>query len=85
MATSYTMDVRPLFRAKDVACMAQKGVMLGDADWMCDPATSDEFVDHGNARKVFSVLSEGQMPPDGAWTQARLDVYKQWMQDGFVK
>lgn len=85
MPTSYAADIHPLFRPKDISCVAQKGVMLGDADWMCDASGNDEFNDHANARRVFAVLSGGAMPPDGPWPEAKLDTYGLWMQDGFIK
>jgi hypothetical protein len=81
--TSYTSDIKPKFRPGDIRCMAPKGIELGDADWMCDPSPSDEFADHANARRVFAALSDGFMPPDGAWQKDWLDTYARWMTDGF--
>jgi len=66
VAVVYFDDIRPKFRPGDIRCMSGKGILLGDADWMCDSAAGNGFDDHGNARLVFSALSEGIMPPDGA-------------------
>jgi hypothetical protein len=63
--------------------MGSKGIMLSDANWMCDPAAGNGFDDHGNARLVYSALSGGAMPPDGAWSQDWLDTYQRWMNEGF--
>ncbi len=83
MPTSFAKDVLPLFRVGDIDCMSGFDVQLDAVDWMCDPAASPGFPDHGNARQVFSALSGGTMPPDGAWPSERLAIYQQWMDDGF--
>ena len=85
MAKTFTSDILRLFRAEDLACMTPRGVELGNPDWMCDPAPRNGFEDHGNARTVFSALSLGSMPPDGAWAQSQLDTYAEWMRSGFLK
>jgi hypothetical protein len=63
--------------------MVPKGVLLGSADWMCDPAGNENFPDHGNARRVYCALSGGFMPPGNKWSQAWLDAFRNWMADGF--
>jgi hypothetical protein len=83
MADGYANDILPKFRPGDVSCMKRKNIRLDDAQWMCDPAASHGFDDHGNARVVYSALSEGFMPPDGAWQQDWLDTYQKWMSEGF--
>lgn len=83
MSTSYAQDILPLFRTGDIHCMATKGVRLGDGKWMCDAAGSDGFDDHGNARRVFAALSGGFMPPDAKWQQSQVDIFSQWISDGF--
>jgi hypothetical protein len=60
-------------------------VKLDDADWMCDPDPGNGFDDHAHARSVFSVLSQGSMPPDGAWVASQLSTYEDWMRDGFQR
>jgi hypothetical protein len=83
MSASFSTDVLPLFRPGDITCMAPKGVRLSDAQWMCDPAASDDFGDHSNARRVYAALSAGFMPPGQKWSQDQLDTYSTWMTDGF--
>jgi hypothetical protein len=83
MATTCAKDIRPLFRAQDIACMSKAGVRLGDAAWMCEPAGNNGFADHGNARHVYAALERGVMPPDKKWLQQMLDTYKAWMTGGF--
>jgi|EndMetStandDraft_5_1072996.scaffolds.fasta_scaffold752202_2 hypothetical protein len=83
MPVTYEHDIRPKFRTRDINCMTPRGYPIGDAQWMCDPAAGNDFADHGNARLVFSVLSAGQMPPDGTWSQDWLDTYQAWMAGGF--
>ena len=83
MAVTFANDIRPKFRDQDISCMARRGVHLDDATWMCDPEANHGFDDHGNARRVHAALSAGRMPPDGAWSDAWLDVYADWMSGGF--
>jgi hypothetical protein len=83
MTTSFASDILPLFRPGDIDCMTPRGVQLGNPDWMCDPAPAFGFPDYGNARRVYSALSRGVMPPDGKWPQDQLDIFKQWITDGF--
>jgi hypothetical protein len=80
---SFARNILPLFRPGDITCMAAKGVFLGDAQWMCDPAGNHGFDDYGNARRVFAALSSGYMPPGPDWPQERLDIFSNWMTDGF--
>ena len=83
MPTCYANDILPMFRPGDIGCMTPKGIHLGDAQWMCDPAANDGFDDHANARRVFAALSSGFMPPGHKWPQDWLDIYSNWMTDGF--
>ncbi|WP_024520423.1 hypothetical protein [Bradyrhizobium sp. Tv2a-2] len=75
MAVSYDQDIRPLFRSGDIACMTPKGIRLGDAEWMRDPAADQGLDDYGHARRVFAALLAGFMPPGQKWPQAWLDLY----------
>jgi hypothetical protein len=83
MDVSFTADILPKFRPGDVSCMARGRVNLGDAAWMCDSAGGAGYADHANARRVFSALSEGKMPPDGRWSSDWLATYQRWMDSGF--
>ncbi|MCF3973985.1 hypothetical protein L1965_09940 [Paracoccus sp. EGI L200073] len=68
------------------------GVKLDDYTWMSDPAggtlgSCNNFADHMNARTVYAKLTgtcQPQMPLGGtAWDQSDLDLFDQWMTDGF--
>ena len=83
MSSSFATDVLPLFELGDIACMAPRGILIGSADWMCDPAAVGDYPDHGNARRVYSALERGVMPPGNRWPQAPLDTFWTWMTDGF--
>jgi len=87
MLVSFAADIRPLFNSRDVSCMARFQVALDDYGYMSAPAGNDQFPDHANARDVLAHLtgeSPPQMPMGGPfWTQAQLDLYRQWIADGF--
>lgn len=73
MALSFAADIRPLFRAGDVACMKNAGVLLDDPVWMCVAA---------NAQRVYHAVSGGAMPPDEPWPADRVALFKAWMDAG---
>lgn len=85
MPKSYATDILPLFRDRDLACMARREVMLEDPAFMCAPAGDAHFPDHANARQVFARLTDEMrpMPPDGRWPRSQIDAYADWMADGF--
>jgi hypothetical protein len=83
-APTYGADIEPLFRPFDVTCMTRRHIRLADATWMCDPAASFGFPDHGNARHVYQRLSDQSMPPDGPWSSDMLATYLSWMDSGFL-
>ena len=58
MATSFATDILPLFKPRDIGCMAPRGVLVASANWMCDPAAGNGYPDHGNARRVYSALND---------------------------
>lgn len=81
---SFSRDILPKFRAKDINCMRTQGVLLSDPTWMCDPTGDGAgYADHAHARMVFAALSGGQMPPDEAWPQNWIAAYTNWMNTGF--
>jgi len=88
MTVSYATSIRPLFRPKDLTCMARYGVKLDDYGYMSDPAGDDAYPDHAHARQVQCYLlpdaCEPRMPMGGPyWTSAQLALFQQWMDDGF--
>ncbi len=89
---SYASQIKPLFNPQDIGCMSGMGVKLDDYTWMSDPTggamgSCTDFPDHMNGRSVYAKLTgecQPKMPLGGApWDQASLDLYNQWMQDGF--
>jgi hypothetical protein len=80
MAVTYSKEIRPLFRPIDVDHMKPRGVLLDDVQWM---TAVDNAGNHANADNVFSRLADGSMPPDEAWSPEKLDLYGQWMNDGY--
>jgi succinate dehydrogenase/fumarate reductase cytochrome b subunit len=72
MATlSFAADIRPLFREKDVSAMKPAGIDL----------SSYEDVKK-RAADIYSLLSAGEMPCDGSWSNDRLRKFKEWMESG---
>ena len=77
---SFSTDIKPLFRAVDIAHMKSFGVELDNYDYMSNPA---------NANSVLATLSpqDGQppsMPPGGPyWTEAQLALFAQWQEGGY--
>jgi hypothetical protein len=87
MTTSFATDIAPLFTAHDLACMQRRHVDLDAFAYMADPAGDENFPDHGNARNVLARLdgsAEPRMPMGGPyWPAARIQLFQQWMTDGF--
>jgi len=79
MAVSFANDIKPHFRPIDVQHMQDYGVPLDDYSYMSDPTNN-----HENAQDVLNELTAKRMPPGGPfWTQDKLDIFKQWMTDGY--
>jgi hypothetical protein len=80
---SFATDILPLFRAIDIAHMQPAGVLLNQYSYMSNPANN-----HQNATTVQAYLTgakQPRMPPGGPfWTQQQLDLYAQWMSDGYL-
>jgi hypothetical protein len=67
---SFKTDIRPLFRDRDLSCMA----------FAFDLASYDEVTD--NADAILRRLRSGTMPMDGAWPQERIDLFARWVETG---
>ena len=79
MPTSFSKDVKPMFREVDIDHMKVHGVHLDDFQYMSDPAN-----DHANAQAVQDSLSDRTMPPGGPfWTAEQLGLYDKWRTDGY--
>lgn len=75
MSVSFAKDIKPLFRAIDVAHMGPMGVLLDDYKYMSDAS---------NAKAVLDTLKDQSMPPGGPfWSQEHLDLFSKWMADGY--
>ena len=76
---SFARDIKPLFRAVDIAHMKRHKINLDDYTFMSNP-------DHAN--KVLRTLSPHgddppSMPPSGPyWTEDQPALFAQWQKDG---
>jgi len=79
MAVSFTTDIKPLFRPIDIQHMQNLGVSLDDYSYMSDASNN-----HENAQDVLNELSAKKMPPGGPfWTDDTLNLFRQWIADGY--
>jgi hypothetical protein len=83
MPVSFARDIKPLFRPIDIKHMNPYGVHLDVYSYMSDPTA-----DHTHATTVFDYLTGDRTPrmPEGGpfWSQQQMDLYQQWMTDGFL-
>ena len=68
--TSFAKDIRPLFRAKDIAAMKMA----------FDLSNYDEVRSHADA--ILGRVSAGSMPCDGTWPQDQVDLFRRWVEEG---
>jgi hypothetical protein len=78
MAKSFATDILPMFKPGDIGCMAPRGILIGSADWMCDPTAGNGYPDHGNARSFGVVARRDAAQPQMA---AGLDRHLQRLDD----
>lgn len=72
MAVSFASNIRPLFRdSPDVDSMQGYGLDL----------SSYEEV-KAKAPEIYARLEDGSMPCDEPWPKERLELFKQWMDEG---
>ena len=77
--TSFATDILPLFTPPDIQNMA----------WFCDLTKYDDV--KANAPEIYDRLrgiGGAVMPPpppkgEGPWPQARIELFAQWMADGY--
>jgi hypothetical protein len=67
---SFARDIRPLFRDKDV----------DEMQFAFDLSSYDDV--KTNAEPIYERLSDGSMPCDGAWPAERLNLFRQWIDEG---
>ena len=65
-------DIKPLFREMDRSRM----------EWAFDLWDYDAVKE--NAQGILERLEEGDMPCDGAWPPDQIDMFKHWMDGGFI-
>jgi hypothetical protein len=87
MPISFAKAILPLFRQGDIACMSRFGVQLDDYAYMGDPGGDGTYPDYANARDVYAHLTGAtspRMPAGGPyWSDSQLELFDQWMTDGF--
>ena len=71
MALSFAHDIRPLFRTKDIECMRDFGFDLGKL--------SDVRM---RSADIYARLSGKSMPEDGPWSDDKIRLFKEWMEEG---
>jgi hypothetical protein len=69
-APSFENDIKPLFREKDRQRM----------EWAFDLWNHEDVKD--NADRILERLEQGDMPCDGAWSEDRIQVFRDWMAAG---
>jgi len=68
---NFARDIRPLFRDQDVEEM----------QFAFDLSEYDDV--KANAEAILERLSDGSMPCDGAWSDEQIELFRQWMQEGY--
>lgn len=67
---SYETHVKPLFRERDRDSM----------EFAFDLWSHDDVSRY--AASILARLEDGSMPCDDTWPQARIDLFRRWIQDG---
>jgi hypothetical protein len=66
----YAADIKPLFRDRD------RGAMLSQFDlWSYEDVVQ-------NKDAILGALSDGDMPCDGAWPPAQVELFRSWVTAG---
>ena len=67
---SFAKDIKPLFREKDQQSMSFRFDL-----WSFDDVSA-------RAGGILGRLRAGNMPCDGAWPEARVDLFQRWIDGG---
>jgi len=67
---TFSQDIRPLFRDKDVSSMMEA----------FDLSNYDSVKSHAEA--IYGRIADGTMPCDGAWPQDRVALLRSWIDQG---
>jgi hypothetical protein len=73
MTIGFSKDIAPLFRPKDIAAM--KGVHTS-----IDLSSYDDVCKW--SAQILKQLQRGSMPCDGAWPEAHVQLFAQWIANG---
>ena len=68
---SFDKDIKPLMTEKDRNHM----------EFMFDLWSYGDVKD--NAGDIYDAVSNGRMPPGAPWPKDNVDLFKQWMDDGY--
>jgi hypothetical protein len=66
----YAQDIKPLFRPKD-----HRSMTFAFDLWSYDDVSE-------NADHILERLKAGEMPCDGAWPAAQVELFERWVQTG---
>jgi hypothetical protein len=69
-APGFDVDIKPLFRASDRAAMLKMFDLWSAADVTA------------NGAQIAARLQDGTMPCDGAWPQAQIQLFLDWVGGG---
>ena len=69
-APSFEADIKPLFRERDRESMLRH----------LDLWSQDDVSEHADA--ILDRLEAGDMPCDGAWPEAQVDLFRSWTESG---
>jgi hypothetical protein len=72
MAISFATDIRPLFRQRDIDSMRRAGGF--------DLSSYDDVSARANG--ISARLKAGDMPCDGAWPSAHVELFADWIGGG---
>ncbi len=70
-AVGFELDIRSLFRDKDVQSMSFALDLSAYADV------------RANADRIVAAVAGGTMPCDGRWPEERVALFRRWMDAGF--
>jgi len=69
-AVEFERDIRPLFREKDIESMSAKFDLSAYGDV------------RANSASILEKLADGSMPCDGAWPEAQVALFREWVGAG---
>ena len=66
----FEIDIRPLFREKDIQSMSAK----------FDLSSYDDV--KASAQQILGAVAKGSMPCDGAWPEEQVTLFRDWVDAG---